>query len=75
MSGVKGQQKKCPEPCPPPQKHCQDLFLACKPACPEPKCPPPQVCKQEPVCPEQKCPPPPQVQCKPAPQCQQHHSK
>ncbi|KAM4034973.1 uncharacterized protein ACNLHF_021680 [Anomaloglossus baeobatrachus] len=77
MSGVKGQQKKCPEPCPPPQQQCRD---PCKPVCPEPKCPPPQVCvplRPEPkcllpqVCPVPKCPPAEAVQCEPVPQCQQ----
>ncbi|KAG9468718.1 small proline-rich protein 2B-like [Eleutherodactylus coqui] len=61
MSGVKGQQKKCPEPCAPPQQHCQD---PCEPEPVQcqapPKCPSPQVCVPEPVC-EPKAPP--QVIC------------
>ncbi|XP_069836762.1 putative small proline-rich protein 5 isoform X4 [Dendropsophus ebraccatus] len=65
MSGVKGHQKKCPDPCPPPpQKACEP-----EPQCQEPKCPPPQVCEPEPQCQEPKCPPP-QV-CEPEPQCQE----
>ncbi|KAG9463394.1 small proline-rich protein 2B-like [Eleutherodactylus coqui] len=60
MSGVKGQQNKCREPSPPPQKcqnPCEPEPVQCQAP---PKCPSPQACVPEPVC-EQKAPP--QVIC------------
>ncbi|XP_066456548.1 small proline-rich protein 2F-like isoform X2 [Eleutherodactylus coqui] len=71
MSGVKGQQKKCREPSPPPQKcqaPCEPEPIQCKAPPPQacdpepvqcqapPKCPSPQACVPEPVC-EPKVPP------------------
>ncbi|XP_066456545.1 small proline-rich protein 2D-like isoform X2 [Eleutherodactylus coqui] len=69
MSGVKGQQKKCREPSPPPQQQTQDSCAPEPVQCQAPpKCPSPQACVPEPVC-EQKAPA--QPACVPEPVCEQ----